>query len=202
MKNCVSHFMLPHHSAVVSYEKLPLCPPAWWLVPTMHETTLRKGGCETVRENRVGTMVTLVSDRQRMVSIKVAYFQTRVCTSTGSPQTKTHVFCAGERRISGHQLEKSVCYCHFLFDKLGLSSSAFQHACPCLKNSCPHTTVDRYGNIQAIFIVHLLGQKPVCFCLWCFHSSRAGQWLGSSSFYSLWVTELTAPSVLQEFEGK
>lgn len=41
--------------------------------------------------------------------------------------------------------------------------------------------------------------------LWCFHSSKTGQWPGSFSFYSLWVTAFTAPSaatLLQELEGK
>lgn len=80
-----------------------------------------RGGSERVRENQVGTMVTLVSDRQRMVPIKVANFPTRVRTLTGSPRTENHVFLAGERQISGHQLEKiCISVCHFLFKKSGL----------------------------------------------------------------------------------
>lgn len=52
-------------------------------------------------ESLVVTMVTLVSDRQRMVLIKVANFLTRVCTLTGSPRIKIPYFVLGKVGFQG-----------------------------------------------------------------------------------------------------
>lgn len=106
-----------------------------------------------MRETRVGTMVTLVSDRQRMVPIKVANFLTRVCILTVSFRTKNHVFWAGDVRFEGNSWEKKCFDLFFFCISTCLSSTQIHHHF-LIKSH----TVDRPHKL--LFLVPTLGQNP------------------------------------------
>lgn len=192
VKNCVSHFMLPRHPAVISYEKLPLCPPAWWLVPTMHETE-RVG---------LGQWLRLSAIDKGWFLLRWKTFQHVCAHSRAYPGLKINYFRTPVRKIC---ITVTCSLTNWAF-----SSSAFQHALytntlPLSHEKSPTHHSWHIWKHTNFFFGSYLGPKSLWSFLWCFYSSQPGQWQGAISLYSLWGTAFTGPSVatlLQELEGK
>lgn len=107
--------------------------------------------------------------------------------------------------------EQNVHSCHFLFARLGLfffllKGDSSRHSCPCTQiNGCLFSQLTERETYKHLPFWSLLWDKIPLILLWCFHSSKTGQWPGCFSFYLLWVTAFTAPSTatqLQELEEK
>lgn len=185
MNNCVSHFMPLRHSTAVPYEKLPLCPHAWWLVPAMHETTLRKGGVRGWERIWLGQWSWLSAIDKGWFLLRAQAFQ-HVCTVTGSPRTKRkkYIFWGWETWDFRTTAGKNVHYCQFLFDKLDLSFCCTPTWLSMYANTSTlyleksNTSVERYGNIQTPFSVPTMGQNLFdSFVVFSQQSDRKIAWL-------------------------